>query len=278
MKIMKQIIGVPVGVFLIVLAINTMFAPHNVAGGGVGGISIIMKHLFSIEMAITALTINSVLLVIGYLTLGKAFFVKTVYGTLLMPIFIGIIPVTAFSDDVLLSVLFGSFLTAVGVNVLYYLNASSGGTTIPPLVLKKYFGMNPSLGLLISDATVVVASLFIFGVEQFMYSALVIVLTSIIMEYMMVGLTRKKVVYIMSDQLDEIAAEIMNDVGRGATRLQAKGAYTKQDKEVLMVVLNASDFKKLQQIVERYDDKAFVIEQSVSRVMGEAFTYHSVVQ
>ncbi|MDF9866918.1 uncharacterized membrane-anchored protein YitT (DUF2179 family) [Bacilli bacterium PM5-3] len=278
MKLVKQIVGVPLGVFFIVLAINTMFAPHQVAAGGVGGIAIIMQKLASINLATTALTINSILLVIGLFILGKEFFIKTAYGTLVMPMLIKVIPEVALTNDILLSVLFGSLLTAIGVNILYYLNASSGGTTIPPLLMKKFFGLNQSLGLLITDAVVVIASLFVFGIEQFMYSALVIMLTSIIMEYLTSGLTRKKAVYIISDKHEEISNDIINIVGRGATKLIAQGAYTNEKKYVLMVVLNDRDFNRLQQIIEMHDKKAFVIVHNVSKVIGQGFSYRSVVQ
>jgi len=277
-NIIKHVVGVPLGIFLIILAVNTMFAPHDVAAGGVGGIAIIVRYLFDINMTWTALTINGVLLIVGYFFLGKEFFIKTAYGSMLVPLFVAIIPQVALTDDVLLSVLFGSLSTAMGVNILYYLNASSGGTTIPPLILKRYFGTNASLGLLITDAVVVVASLFVFGVEAFMYSALVIILTAIIMEYLTVGLTRKKVVYIISSEIDAIATDLMSIIGRGATKIQAKGAYTEKDKEVLMVVLKDRDFRQLSKIIDKHDEKAFVIVQNVSKVLGEGFTYRSVVE
>ncbi|MDL2211776.1 YitT family protein [Erysipelotrichaceae bacterium OttesenSCG-928-M19] len=277
-NILKHIFGVALGIFLICLAVNTMFAPHQVAAGGVGGISTIFFNVFQINMALTALVINSVLLVVGLILLGKSFFIKTAYGALLFPLFIELIPKVPLSNDILLSVLFGSLLTAMGVNILYYLDASSGGTTVPPLILKKYFGINPSLGLFITDALVVISSLFIFGVQQFMYAALVIMLTSIIMEYLTSGLTRKKVVYIISEKQDLIAAELMNNIGRGATRLLAQGAYTSEERNVLMIVLNDRDFNKLQKIIADYDPQAFVIIHNVSKVLGQGFTYHSVVQ
>lgn len=277
-SVLKQVIGVPLGVFLIILPVRTMFMPHDVTGGGVGGIAIILYKTLHLNMSVVTLIINGSLLILGLALLGKKFFVKTAYGSLLFPIFMQIIPSVSLSDDIILSVLFGALSTAVGVNILYHLDASCGGTTIPPLIFKKYFGTNESIGLFLTDATVVVASLFIFGVEAFMYSALVIMLTSLIMEYLSNGMTRKKVIYIMSKEHKAIAKDLFNVIGRGATNLVAQGAYTDEEKTVLMIVLNDRDLHKLQSIIAKHDPKAFTIVQTVSKVTGDAFTYHSVVR
>lgn len=276
MNFIKQVVGVAFAMFLISASVNLLFAPHNLAPGGVGGIAVILKYLLGFNMSIVALSINSVLLLIGYIMLGKSFFIKTAYGTLLLPIYLAIIPIVPLTNDVLLSVLFGSLMTAIGVNILYYLNASSGGTSIPPLILKKYFAMNTSLGLFITDAVIVCLTLAVFGVESFMYCILVIMLTSIIMESLTMGMSRKKVVYIMSDNLDLISNDIIKIVKRGATKLVAEGAYSGNPKKILMVVLNDRDLHKVQNIVDVHDSKAFVFVQSISKVIGEGFTYYSV--
>ena len=276
-NIMKQVFGVFFAVFLIAMAINTMFAPHHIAAGGVGGIAIIIDYLTHIDMALTAAIFNLAMLITGLLCLGKKMFFKTVYGAILLPILINVIPQVPISHDVLLSVFFGSLMTAIGVNILYYLDASSGGTTVPPLILKKFLGMNPSFGLFISDAIIVTLSLIVFGIEQFMYASLVIMLTSIIMNFLTEGITRRKVVYIISSKQEEIARDLMS-IGRGATKLLAQGAYTQASRNVLMVVLNDRDYNKLQKIIDVHDPRALVIVQNVSKVMGEGFSYGSVVR
>ncbi|MEG0364092.1 MAG: YitT family protein [Erysipelotrichales bacterium] len=276
--ITKQFFGVALGVFLIVLAINTLFAPNDVAAGGVGGISIIAKKALNIEMSLTSLVLNASLLIIGFITLGKGFFLRTALGTLMFPLFIKIIPVVAITNDTILAVLFGSFLTALGIQILYNLDASSGGTSIPPLIMKKYFNLNTSIGLFVTDAFVVMLSLFVFGVEQFMYSVLVIVLTSVIMETISNGLMRRKSVMIISRHSDEIAQEIMSVIHRGATKIKAEGAFSKEERDVLMVVINDRDYNQLSKIVEAHDKDAFVIVQNVSNVLGQGFSYHSMVE
>lgn len=276
-ELLKQIFFVPVGIFLIVLPIKTMLAPLGVSGAGTGGIAIIVKHMFDINMSIFVLIVNLILLFISLFVLGKGFFLKTFYGTLLYPLILGLIPEVAITDDIMLSVLFASLSTALGVNILYYLNASSGGTSIPPVILKKYTGLNVSLGLFISDGIVVVASAFVLGIQSFMYSSLLVMLTSVIMESLSSGFSRKKSILIISEQHRAIANDILNKIGRGATYLQAKGAYSEKNLEILMVVLNERDYFKLQSIVNENDPNAFVIVQNAQRVVGGAFRYHTHV-
>ncbi len=97
------------------------------------------------------------------------------------------------------------------------------------------------------------------------------------MEFIVNGLSSKKVLYVISDKIDEIAQDIFSDVGRGVTKLHAQGAYSKKEKDVLMIVLNDRDLLKIEKIAYHHDSKAFLIVQPASKVTGEAFTYHSVV-
>lgn len=274
----KQYGGIVVGIFLIVLPVKMMFAPHDIAAGGISGLAIIIQRTIGIDLAITTLVLNGLLLIVGALILGKEFFAKTALGTLLMPVFMSIIPEVTLSDDILLSAMFGALITAVGVDILYRVNASSGGTTIPPLIIKKYFGIPTSVGLFISDAVIVTISLFAFGVESFMYAILVILLTSIIMESISNGLSRKKVVYIISSLQLDIQQAAMDITGRGATRIKAAGTFTGADREVLMIVCNDRDLNNIQNIIAEKDPKAFVIVQNATSVSGEGFSYRSMVQ
>jgi len=275
MKYVKQYLGIILGVFLIILPVRTMFAPHDIAGGGISGLAIVFNRMFGFEMSLTTLIINGVLLILGTLVLGKGFLAKTAFGTLLVPVFLQIIPNYAISNDVILSVFFGSLLTAIGVDVLYRVNASSGGTTIPPLILKKKFGMSPSIGLFISDFVIVALSWFVFGLESVMYSVLVLMMTSLMMEYIANGISRKKIIYILSDNPIDIEKESMAITNRGATRIKATGSYSGKDKEILMIVCNDRDLNQIQEIVKEKDPKAFCIVVNAASVTGEGFSYQS---
>lgn len=251
--------------------------PHHIAAGVVSGLGILLESALGFDRAMVILVLNIIMLVLALLFLGKQPFFKVLFGSLVFPLIIAIIPETMITPDRLLSVIFGSAIFALGVAILYKNNSSSGGTTIPPLIFKKYFHLNTSIGLLFTDAVVVSLNLFVFGFEEFLYAILSIVITSIVMSYIETGTNRKKSIMVMSeDSLEEIRRRLSAEIGRGLTLLEAKGGYNRKSKEVLLIVVTDHEFSRIKPLIEEIDPTAFVIVNSVAEVMGSGFTYHPI--
>lgn len=254
------------------VSINMFLGPHHIAAGGVSGLGILLESALGFDRAMVILVLNIIMLVLALLFLGKQPFFKVLFGSLVFPLIIAIIPETMITPDRLLSVIFGSAIFALGVAILYKNNSSSGGTTIPPLIFKKYFHLNTSIGLLFTDAVVVSLNLFVFGFEEFLYA-----ITSIVMSYIETGTNRKKSIMIMSeDSLEEIRHRLSAEIGRGLTLLEAKGGYNRKSKEVLLIVVTDHEFSRIKPLIEEIDPTAFVIVNSVAEVMGSGFTYHPI--
>ncbi|MBO0481222.1 YitT family protein [Candidatus Enterococcus courvalinii] len=259
------------------VSINLFLGPHHVAAGGVSGLGILFESAFGMNRALVILALNSLMLVLAILFLGKKLFLKVLFGSIVFPLVIAIVPETMVTTDRLLSVIFGSAIFALGVAILYNNNSSSGGTTIPPLIFKKYFHLNTSIGLLLTDAVVVSLNLLIFGFEEFLYAILSIVITSIVMTYIETGLNRKKSIMIMSeDSLEEIRVRLSAEIGRGLTLLEAKGGYNRKPKEVLLIVTTDQEFTRIKPLIKDIDPTAFVIASNVAEVTGSGFTYHPI--
>ncbi|ASZ07636.1 MULTISPECIES: YitT family protein [Enterococcus] len=259
------------------VSINLFLGPHHVAAGGVSGLGILFESAFGMNRALVILALNSLMLVLAILFLGKKLFLKVLFGSIVFPLVIAIVPETMVTSDRLLSVIFGSAIFALGVAILYNNNSSSGGTTIPPLIFKKYFHLNTSIGLLLTDAVVVSLNLLIFGFEEFLYAILSIVITSIVMTYIETGLNRKKSIMIMSeDSLEEIRIRLTAEIGRGLTLLEAKGGYNRKPKEVLLIVTTDQEFTRIKPLIKEIDPTAFVIANNVAEVTGSGFTYHPI--
>lgn len=259
------------------VSINMFLGPHHIAAGGVSGLGILLESALGFDRAMVILVLNIIMLVLALLFLGKQPFFKVLFGSLVFPLIIAIIPETMITPDRLLSVIFGSAIFALGVAILYKNNSSSGGTTIPPLIFKKYFHLNTSIGLLFTDAVVVSLNLFVFGFEEFLYAILSIVITSIVMSYIETGTNRKKSIMVMSeDSLEEIRRRLSSEIGRGLTLLEAKGGYNRKAKEVLLIVVTDHEFSRIKPLIEEIDPTAFVIVNSVAEVMGSGFTYHPI--
>lgn len=156
--------------FILGVAINMFLGPHHIAAGGVSGLGILLEAAFGFDRAIVILVLNIVMLVLALLFLGKKPFFKVLFGSLVFPLIIAVVPEMMITSDRLLSVIFGSAIFALGVAILYKNNSSSGGTTIPPLVFKKYFHLNTSIGLFLTDAFVVSLNLLLIVVTDHEFS------------------------------------------------------------------------------------------------------------
>ncbi len=271
----KKLLYIVLAITLIAMAVNLFLGPHHIAAGGLTGLAIIIEAATGFDRSITVFVFNMAILVLTYFFLGKEVFLNTVIGATLLPIIMGFIPHTMLINNVMLSVIVGSAFFGIGVAILYKNNASSGGTAVPPLILKKYFNIDTSIGLFVTDCVVVVASLFVFELESFFFAIFSIFLTSVTMRYIEDGLNKKKMVFIISDKQEVILNDLLHVIKRGVTVVPVVGGHTKQERDMLMITLNVKDYQQLLKVVDSHDKRAFMITSTVSDVHGLGFTYES---
>ena len=274
-KHIKKILYIIAAVIGISVAVNMFLGPHSIAAGGITGLAIIFESLFGIDRSVTIFVGNGIILIAALIFLGKEMFLNTVIGAALLPIAIRYIPQITLVSDTMLSMLVGSALMAISASILYANHASTGGTTLPPLILKKYFGINPSIGLLISDGIVIILCLIVFNLDTFFYAILTVTLVAIIMGYIESGINKRKMVYIISDHSEAITTEIQTKLDRGVTLVPIIGAYERKEKEMIIATMDSRNYRDLLDIVKKHDEKAFMITDSVSQVHGQGFTYNS---
>jgi len=274
-KRLKRFVCIIIAVIGIAVAVNLFLGPHSIAAGGITGLAIILDYMLGIDRSLTIFIANGIIIVAALIFLGKEVFINTVVGALLLPVAIMFIPQEMLVEDVMLSVLAGSIIIAISASLLYANHASTGGTTLPPLILKKYFGLSTSIGLLISDGAIILLSLRAFGFEPFLYAVLSIVVAAIAMSYIESGIRKRKKVYIISDKSATITNEIQTKLDRGVTLIPVIGAYERKEKEMIMVTMDSRNYRDLLDIVKEYDKDAFMITETVSEVHGKGFTYIS---
>lgn len=144
---------------IMAIAINFFYGPFNIAGGGSTGISILIEAVWGIDRSISVFVINTAMLILAAIFLGKKVTKNILAGSLLLPILMEITPSFKITDDKLMAVMLGGALMGFGISLLYRIDASSGGTTIPPMILKKYFYLSPTITLTIIDTIVIVANI-----------------------------------------------------------------------------------------------------------------------
>lgn len=256
------------GLEIITVAINFFYAPINVAAGGSTGISILVDAVWGINRSLTVFIVNSLMLILAVVFLGKATFKKVALGSLLLPVLMAITPSFKLTSNNMLAVIYGGVLMGIGVSMLYRINASSGGTTIPPLIIKKYFFVDPAMSLMAIDMVIIVLNIFVDGTEAFLLAAFSQIITTITMRYAETGFDKKFQVRIMSNEkLDKIKMMLQEDYD-GLTVYNVVGGYSDENKQQLVIIVDTNEYGQLVSKAREIDSEAFIVTENVAKVHG----------
>lgn len=265
-------VSIIVGSFLIAVAFNLFLLPNQIASGGVSGLSILGKEWLNWEPAYTQWAINIPLLIAGFLLIGKQYGVRSVLGSIVLPLLVYLtkdwaIPTT----NPLLGSLYGGIGVGLGIGIVYRGRGSTGGMSILARIVQKYSGLSYSLCVVIMDATVIIMVAFVLSLEQSLYALIGLYVTGKVIDAVEMGLGFSKVAYIISNQTEAISKVILDDLDRGLTKLEAKGGYTDDQRTVLMVVVGQNEVPRLKALIRSVDPGAFVIISNAHEVLGEGF-------
>ena len=267
-----------IGNFLLAAGVVLFILPNDVLTCGVAGIAVALFPIFHIptDLMINALTIA--LFVLGALTLGKQFAIKTLLSTICYPVFISVLSSSVhaieITDNQLLASIYGGVLMGAGVGLVFRTGASTGGMDIPPLIVNKITKWPLPTLVLVTDGLTVLLGALVYGVEAALIGIISVWLSSYVIDKtMMFGGQATKNVMIISKHQEEILQVIYQDLGRGATILEAKGSYTSENRPVLMVCVSKKQYPLLSHEISRIDPEAFVIVMDANEVQGYGFSY-----
>ncbi|HOA63647.1 MAG TPA: YitT family protein [Bacilli bacterium] len=275
----KEWLYINLGILLMALAYSFFLEPKNIVIGGVSGLAIIFKHLWNLDPAFVILVLNVALLLIGLFILGKDFFIKTIYGSLIFPLFVKLLSLLAQAinfklDDFFLIVAFSSILSGVGLGLVIKHGGTTGGTEIPQKILFKLFHMPFSVSLYILDGLVIAAAYIVYrNIEVILYALIYLAIVGLVMDAIIFSGFNKRAVYIISKKHDQIKERLLHDFDRGVTGIKVTGEYTNQEQKMLLCVLSSAEYYKLRTIIEEIDPNAFYFAVRASEVRGEGFTY-----
>ena len=266
-------IVISVGVFIMAIAINYFFSPNTIAPGGVTGFAVVVEQLTGIEIYLINLIINVPLFIFGAKALGKSTAIKTLYATILLSLFLKVLPPLVFTHDLLLSSIFGGVLAGAGLGLVFKFGGTTGGTDLAGAMINdKFPHLSLASSMMMLDLMVVIfAGIVEKNVEISLYSLIAMFTTVKVIDMVLEGVGYVKAFYIITSMPDEIGDKLMLDLNRGVTSLQGKGMYTKENKEVLLCVVSRSQFAQVKEIVKSIDPKAFVMVTEMSEVLGEGF-------
>jgi len=273
-KLLFSYIVIGFGVFIMSIALNYFLAPNTIAPGGVTGFAVVIEKVTNIPIYITNLVINIPLFLLGSKTLGKSTALKTIYSTILLSLFLKILPPIVLTHDLLLSAIFGGLLTGFGLGIVFKFGGTTGGTDLAGAILNKKF---PSLSLatfmMIIDLLVVAfAGIVERKIEISLYSVIAMYVTIKVVDLILEGFSYLKGFFIITNMPSEISDRLMVELDRGVTSLRGTGMYTKEEKDVLMCVVSRSQFSHVKEIVKEIDPFAFVMVTEMYEVLGEGFS------
>ncbi|WP_349532701.1 YitT family protein [Leuconostoc citreum] len=256
---------------IVAISINFFYAPAKVAAGGATGFAILVNELFGVDRAVTVLAINIIMIVLAAVFLDRGTTARITFGSLILPILLKITPSEQVLTDRTFSVLVGGTIFAIGVALLYRVDASSGGTAVPPMILKKYFRIAPAISLLVIDMVVSLGNLVTEGIEALLLAFFSLMITAVVMNYIETGLDRRKMVYITSNHHINAVKDYLSENETGYTAMDVRGGYTGDGREMLMVILDNHDYNRLIRGVHQVDPEAFMIAYDISEAHGGTF-------
>ncbi|MEH6992680.1 YitT family protein [Neobacillus drentensis] len=267
-----EYINVIIGSAIIALAFNVFLLPNQIASGGVSGISTILLSVLGWEPAYVQWAFNIPLFIAGVILLGKQFGVKTLVGTLLLPFVVFLTKnIEPWTNDALLSALFGGIAVGLGLGIVFRGNASTGGTDLAAQIITKYTGLTLGTSVVLIDGLIVISAALVFDIERGLYALIALYVTSKTIDLVQVGFGRSKTAMIITNKQEEVREGILNKIDRGVTKLSAYGGFTDNERPVLMCVVDQREFTKLKQLVKTLDPTAFVVVMDASEVLGEGF-------
>ena len=266
-----RVVMLVIALEIIALSINFFYAPINVAAGGATGVAILLDAAFGINRALTVLIINIAMIILAAIFLDKSTVRNIAFGSFLLPVLMYITPSHRLVEDAVLAVIIGGAVFASGIAILYRLEASSGGTTVPPMILKKYFKINSALSLLAIDMVVTLFNLLVSGTNAFFLAAFSLVITSIVMRYIETGLDLKHQVTIMSNERLAYIQTMLLQEDQSLTVFDVRGGYTDNNKEMLMVMVDNANYGRMLRRVHDIDQNAFIVTTNVHEVHGGTF-------
>ncbi|MBC7194081.1 MAG: YitT family protein [Caldisericia bacterium] len=273
-KLIKRLLGITIGSIIQALGIVLFLSPNKIAPGGFSGLSIIIYHLTGFPVGTMYFILNLPLFLIAGKKWGFNFIGLTLYGTIVSSFFIDFLSIylSSLTSNPLLASIYGGVLVGIGVGIVFKNWGSTGGTDLLGQLIYSFTGLSFGTSMFILDTTIVLIAGIVFkALEYSLYGMLALFISSKVVDAVQEGFLSAKTVFLISDYVDKIKLRIMDELERGVTEINVRGAYTGVEKKALICVVHQREISKLKEIIHEEDPKAFVIIGDAREVIGEGF-------
>ena len=275
-KKLKMIGFMILGNAILAMGTAAFVVPNGLISGGVTGIGLILQRLFGLPVDIGVFAADGVLFLLGAAVMGKAFAATIILSTIVYPTFFslfGKIPfLTSLTDDKLMAAIYAGLLMGAGIGLVIKVGGSTGGMDIPPIILHKLFGLSIPVMISVGDILLLLVQAFYSSTEQVLYGILVGMLTSIVIDKVLIMGQKQTQVMVISPEYERINQAIHQKIDRGSTLIHATSGLEKQEQKVVLSVISNRQLGDLNELILQIDPQAFVIANEVNEVKGRGFT------
>ena len=265
LDLIKDYCVITLGIFIAAVGVFFFLVPSGLAVGSVSGLALVLSHFMPLTISVITMILNVGLLLLGFLFIGRDFGVKTIYTSLMLPVFLGIFEVifpnfSSMTEDPFLDMLCYLFVVSIGQAILFQCNASSGGLDIVGKIINKFFHMELGKAISMCGLCVALLSILVSDRKAVILSILGTYLSGIILDHFIFGFNLKRRVCIISDF-------ILKNLHSGATIYDAYGAYHNQVRKEIVTIVNKSEYSQLMNFLSKTDKDAFITVYAVNEVL-----------
>lgn len=270
-EIAKETITLTVAVAIIAAAVYFFLVPSHASVSSISGLGIVLSNFVPMPLSAITMILNVVLLVIGFITCGREFGVKTVYTSVMLPLFLGLFEIWfpnfgSMTDSQELDVLCYILVVSIGLSILFNRNASSGGLDIVAKIMNKYLHIELGKAMSLSGMCVALSAALVYDKKTVVLSILGTYFNGIILDHFIFDNNKKRRVCIITEKEEELRQFIIRDLHSGATIYEAIGAYNFEKHNEIITIVDKSEYQKLMNFINREDPKAFITVYNVSNM------------
>ena len=279
-RVIRDSLLVVLGNAVVAFGVAVFAVPSDLIVGGATGLSLIIEQFVSVNYATIVFGINMVMLIIGFLVLGKKFAAGTILSSFIFPFFLGLFEAIPqfqhITNDILLSAIYAGIFAGVGLGIVFRLGYSTGGMDVPPIILNKKKGVSVALAINVLDIMILVGQVFFSSFEGILYGIITVFVSTFVLDQVIVMGEKNLQVLVISAEHEKIAEAIFNEIDRGCTFVNVTTGYFHHQQKAVLCVANNREYAKINDLVMEIDPAAFIIGSEIHSVKGRGFTLPNI--
>ena len=270
--LLQEYAAITLGTLIVSAAVYFFLIPSQVTVGSITGLVVLISNFLPFRISGMTFVLNTLLLILGFFTIGREFGGKTIYTSILMPVFLGALEELfpnqqSLTGDSFLDMIGYIFVVSIGLAILFNLNASSGGLDIIAKILNKYLHIELGKAMTIAGMCTALTSVFAYEPKIVFLSVLGTYLNGVVLDHFILGFNTRKRVCIISEKQEELLRFLTEEMHSGATLYEATGAYNRQKRTEIITIVNRNEYSKLLNWLHREDPNAFVTVYTVGEII-----------